>query len=361
MHTIFAKALQQEELTLEEGVFLYEHAPLAQLMFVANELRKIHRPDNVVTWIIDRNVNIGNACVSRCKFCNFHCKLNSRKAYVTTLEEYDEKIAVLEALGGNQLLIQGGMNPRLGLDFYIHLFSELKRRHPNIKLHALGPPEIAYLAQREKCTTMEVLQTLHAAGLDSLPGAGAEILVDRVRRIISPGKCNVETWLNVMRRAHELDLVTSATMMYGHIETIEERIQHLITLRDLQSCRPIHSKGFTAFIPWAFYSKGTQLAAEFPRDYSIRSAEYIRMIAISRIMLPNIENIQASWLTVGLPTAQVCLHGGAHDLGSIMIEENVVSQAGARFTAHKEELKHAIVQAGFVPKLRNQGYEIIHL
>jgi len=359
MHTIFTKALQQKELTLEEGVFLYTHAPLAQLLFAANELRKIRRPTNVVTWIIDRNVNIGNECVSRCKFCNFHCKPGSEKAYITTQEEYDEKIAVLESLGGNQLLIQGGMNPRLGLDFYIQLFSELKRRHPNIKLHALGPPEIAYLAQREHTTPMEVLKTLHAAGLDSLPGAGAEILVDRVRRIISPAKCSAETWLNIMHDAHTLGLTTSATMVYGHIETVEERVQHLIALRNLQNRRPAHSKGFTAFIPWAFYSKDTRLAAEFPRDYSIRSAEYIRMIAISRIMLPNIENIQASWLTVGLPTAQVCLHGGAHDLGSIMIEENVVSQAGARFTAHKEELKHAIEQAGFVPKLRNQGYEIV--
>ncbi len=360
MQTILNKALQQKELTLEEAVFLYKNAPLAQLMFVANELRKIYRPDNVVTWIIDRNVNIGNVCVSRCKFCNFHCLPGSEKAYVTTQEEYAEKIAVLEALGGNQLLIQGGMNPRLGLDFYVHLFSELKRRHPNILLHALGPPEIAYLAQREHCTPMEVLKTLNAAGLDSLPGAGAEILVDRVRRIISPGKCSAETWLSIMHDAHTLGLTTSATMMYGHIETIEERMQHLIAIRELQNRRPIHSKGFTAFIPWAFYSKGTLLAQEFPRDYSIHSAEYVRMIAMSRIMLPNVENIQASWLTVGLPTAQLCLHGGAHDLGSIMIEENVVSQAGARFTAQKEELKNAIVQAGFIPKLRTQSYEIFN-
>ncbi|MDR1762177.1 MAG: dehypoxanthine futalosine cyclase, partial [Bacteroidales bacterium] len=198
MYTIFNKALQQKELTLEEGGFLYKRATLAQLMFVANELRKIRRPANVVTWIIDRNVNISNVCVSRCKFCNFHCLPGSNKAYVTTLEEYDEKIAVLEALGGNQLLIQGGMNPRLDLDFYIHLFSELKHRHPNILLHALGPPEIAYLAQREHATPMEILKTLHAAGLDSLPGAGAEILVDRVRRIVSPGKCSTHTWLSIM-------------------------------------------------------------------------------------------------------------------------------------------------------------------
>ncbi|MDR0941265.1 MAG: CofH family radical SAM protein, partial [Bacteroidales bacterium] len=255
--------------------------------------------------------------------------------------------------------IQGGMNPRLKLDFYVNLFSELKRRHPNIKLHALGPPEIAYIAQREHASPMEVLKTLHAAGLDSLPGAGAEILVDRVRSIISPGKCSAQTWLSIMHDAHQLGLTTSATMMYGHIETIEERMQHLIAVRELQNRRPPHSKGFTAFIPWVFYSKGTQLAAEFPRNYTVQSAEYVRMIAISRIMLPNIEHIQASWLTVGLPTAQLCLHGGAHDLGSIMIEENVVSQAGARYSTQKEELQKAIVQAGFIPRLRNQAYEII--
>lgn len=358
MISTLQKALRREELTLEEGTFLYKQAALSQLMYVANELRKIHRPTNIVTWIIDRNVNIGNVCVSRCKFCNFHCLPGSNKAYVTTLDEYDEKIAVLEALGGNQLLIQGGMNPRLDLDFYINLFSELKRRHPNIKLHALGPPEIAYLAQREHCSPKEILKTLHAAGLDSLPGAGAEILVDRVRSIISPGKCNSQTWLDTMHSAHELGLTTSATMMYGHIESIEERMQHLIAIRNLQNQRPAHSEGFTAFIPWVFYSKGTQLADEFPGNYAVQSAEYVRIIAISRIMLPNIENIQASWLTVGLPTAQLCLHGGAHDLGSIMIEENVVSQAGARFSTQKEELQNAIIQAGFTPKLRNQAYEI---
>ncbi|MDR2963059.1 MAG: CofH family radical SAM protein [Bacteroidales bacterium] len=359
MYSILQKALHAQELSLEEGVFLYEHAPLAELMFAANEVRKIHRPTGVVTWIIDRNVNIGNVCVSRCKFCNFHCLPGSEKSYLTSFEEYDEKIAVLEALGGNQLLIQGGMNPRLGLNFYVHLFSELKRRHPNILLHALGPPEIAYIAQREKTAPIDVLKTLHAAGLDSLPGAGAEILVDRVRRIVSPGKCSAQTWLSIMHDAHTLGLCTSATMMYGHIETTTERIQHLIAIRDLQNRRPAHSEGFTAFIPWVFYSKGTALAAEFPRNYAIRSAEYVRMIAISRIMLPNIANIQASWLTVGLPTAQLCLHAGAHDLGSIMIEENVVSQAGAGFSTNAEELKHAIIQAGFTPKLRNQQYEII--
>ena len=251
------------------------------------------------------------------------------------------------------------MHPKLGLDFYKNLFSELKRRHPNIKLHALGPPEIAYIAKRENISPREVLEALHASGLDSLPGAGAEILCDRVRKYLSPGKCDSETWLNVMREAHKMKLTTSATMMYGHIETIEERMEHLVKIRQLQNEKPSDSDGFTAFIPWPFYSKGTALEKLTQQEFKIRKDEYIRMIAISRIMLPNIPHIQASWLTVGLPTAQICLHGGADDLGSIMIEENVVSQAGAKYSVKKNELPEAIKEAGFTPQLRNQHYDYV--
>lgn len=356
-HNILTKALNQQELSIEEGAFLFRTAPLAELQFVADEIRKKYRPNNVVTWIIDRNVNITNACISGCKFCNFHKRLNEDGIYITSFEEYDQKIAELELYGGNQLLIQGGMHPKLGLDFYKQLFSELKRRHPNIKLHALGPPEIAYIAKRESLTAREVLESLHQSGLDSLPGAGAEILCDRVRKYLSPGKCDSETWLDVMREAHKMKLTTSATMMYGHIETIEERMEHLVKIRQLQNEKPSDSDGFTAFIPWPFCSKGTALEKLTQHEFTIRKKEYIRMIAISRIMLPNIPHIQASWLTVGLPTAQICLHGGADDLGSIMIEENVVSQAGASYSVHKDELPNAIKEAGFTPQLRNQHYD----
>lgn len=358
---LLEKALRREDLSIEEGNFLYTQASLSALMYTANEIRKTYRPDNVVTWIIDRNVNITNVCISRCTFCNFHKLINQEGTYITQLDEYSEKIRELEACGGNQLLIQGGMHPQLGIDFYAQLFTSLKQRHPLIKLHALGPPEIAYIAQREHMAYADVLRTLLNAGMDSLPGAGAEILQDHIRAKVSPGKCNTQTWLDVMHEAHKIGIVTSATMMYGHIETIADRMAHLVLIRDLQYKKPSHSKGFTAFIPWPFYSKNTKLAQQTGKSYPIQHLEYIRMIAISRIMLTNIDNIQASWLTVGIPTAQICLHAGAHDMGSIMIEENVVSQAGAAFTAKKEELQEAIQQAGFIPKLRNQGYEIVSL
>lgn len=359
VHTLLVKALKLQDLSIEEGAFLFRNAALADLQFVADEIRKKFRNDGIVTWIIDRNVNITNACISGCKFCNFHKRLNEDGIYITTIEEYDKKIAELELLGGSQLLIQGGMHPKLGLDFYKNLFSELKRKHPQIKLHALGPPEIAYIAKRENMSLRNVLESLHQSGLDSLPGAGAEILCDRVRKFLSPGKCDAETWLAVMREAHKMHLTTSATMMYGHIETIEERMEHLVKIRALQHEKPSDSDGFTAFIPWPFCSKGTVLEKISDHPFSIKQEEYIRMIAISRIMLPNIPHIQASWLTVGLPTAQICLHGGADDLGSIMIEENVVSKAGASYSVQKDELPQAIREAGFTPQLRNQHYDYI--
>ncbi len=359
VYSLLTKALQKDELSLEEGVFLYNNASLSDLSFVANEIRKTHRSDNVVTWIIDRNVNITNVCNSGCKFCNFHTLPNSENAFVTSIEEYSEKIKELEEIGGNQLLIQGGHNPKLNIDFYKNLFSEIKKKHPNIKLHALGPPEIVFIAKRAKKTYKQVLIELREAGMDSLPGAGAEILSNSVRKQLSPGKCNADEWLDVMREAHKLNITTSATMMYNHIETIEDRINHLIKIRELQNEKPEYSEGFTAFIPWPFCSKDTKLFQITQKDYSVSHIDYIRMIAISRIMLTNIKNIQASWLTVGIPTAQICLHSGAHDLGSIMIEENVVSKAGATYKTDKFQLVRAIEEAGFTPKLRNQSYEYI--
>ncbi len=359
IHYLLDKALDLQELTIEEGAYLFRNASLPELQFVADSIRKHFRPTNVVSWIIDRNVNITNACISGCKFCNFHKKINQDGIYITTQSEYDKKIEELELFGGDQLLIQGGMHPKLGLDFYKQLFSELKQRHPNIKLHALGPPEIAYIAKKEHLSPREVLEQLHTAGLDSLPGAGAEILSDRVRKYLSPGKCDSQTWLDIMKEAHKMKLTTSATMMYGHIETIEERMEHLVRIRQVQSEKPADSDGFTAFIPWPFCSKGTELEKISGQVFNINKNEYIRMIAISRIMLPNIPHIQASWLTVGLPTAQICLYGGADDLGSIMIEENVVSQAGATYSVKKNELPEAIREAGFIPKLRNQHYDLL--
>lgn len=358
--TLFDKALSLNPLTLEEGLFLYLNAPTNELLFVGSELRKIHVPGNKVTWQIDRNVNITNVCISGCKFCNFHCSLNDNSAYITSIGEYKLKIEELQRFGGNQLLLQGGLHPKLGLEFYTSLFSELKDLFPNIKLHALGPPEIAFIAKLEKKPYREVLLTLMDAGLDSLPGAGAEILVDRVRKSISPGKPDSKAWLDVMAEAHELGLVTSATMMIGHIETMEERIEHLVKLRDLQAKKPTDASGFLNFIVWTFQGKGTKLE-NLGVNYIVTPEEYIRTIAICRIMLNNIKHIQASWLTVGKDTAQVCLHAGADDFGSIMIEENVVSSAGATNRMDSYGMQKAIVEAGYIPQLRNQKYEHIAL
>jgi len=351
------RALTLEHLSAEEGVVLFEHAPTADLMYVGNALRQKHVPGNVVTWIIDRNSNTTNVCIANCKFCNFYRRPGHPESYITTIDEYVEKIEEMFRYGGEQLLLQGGHHPDLGLTFYCDLFRGLKSRFPQLKLHALGPPEIAHITKLEQSTHTEVLKALIDAGLDSLPGAGAEILDDRVRRLISRGKCGAQEWLDVMRAAHQLGLTTSATMMFGHVETNLERMSHLVKIRQVQAEKPAYGKGFLAFIPWPFQDENTILKNLKRARNTCTGDEYIRMIAMSRIMLPNVTNIQASWLTVGKDVAQICLHSGANDFGSIMIEENVVSAAGAphRFTA--KGIQNAIAEAGFTPQLRNQQYE----
>ena len=354
---LLQKALNLEFLTIDEGVFLLEQASTAELMWAANQLRFQHVPEPRVTWIIDRNSNTTNVCIANCKFCNFFRVPNHPESYITTIDEYKVKIDELFAYGGDQLLLQGGHHPDLGLHFYVDLFQQLKKLYPTLKLHALGPPEIAHITKLEKSSHLEVLQALKNAGLDSLPGAGAEILNDRVRRRISRGKCSGQEWLDVMRAAHQLDLTTSATMMFGHIETNEERIEHLALIRQVQAEKPAHSKGFIAFIPWPFMDEDTILKKLNHKRADVSGDEYVRMIAISRLMLPNVQNIQASWLTVGKAVAQICLHAGANDFGSIMIEENVVSAAGAAFRFTAQGIQDAIQEAGYTPQLRTQQYE----
>ncbi|MDE3247065.1 MAG: dehypoxanthine futalosine cyclase [Bacteroidota bacterium] len=355
--SLYQKALQFEFLSVEEGVFLFEQAPLSDLMQVADELRKKQVPHGKVTWIIDRNLNTTNVCIANCKFCNFYRIPGSADAYITSIETYQKKIDETFRLGGEQLLLQGGHHPELGLQYYVDTFRQLKKLYPTLKLHALGPPEVAHITKLEKSTHREVLMALKEAGLDSLPGPGAEILVDRVRRLISKGKCGSEEWLQIMETAHQLDLTTSATMMFGHVETIHERFEHLVKLREVQAKKPAHAKGFIAFIPWTFQDVDTLLARIRGVHNLVTAEEYIRMIALSRIMLPNVKNIQASWLTVGKQVAQVCLHAGANDFGSIMIEENVVSAAGAPHRFTYKGIQEAIKEAGFEPQLRNQQYE----
>ena len=354
---LLKRALDFDFLSIEEGVFLFEHAPIAELVYVANELRKIQKPDGKVTWQIDRNVNTTNVCIANCKFCNFYSIPGHPEAYITGIDTYKKKIEETFKWGGDQLLLQGGHHPELGLKFYTDLFRELKKLYPQLKLHSLGPPEVAHITKLEKSTHTEVLKALVDAGLDSLPGAGAEILNDRVRRLVSKGKCGGKEWLDVMRAAHQLNITTSATMMFGHVETIYERFEHLVWLRQVQSEKPKDAKGFLAFIPWTFQDVDTLLTEIRGVKNQTTAEEYIRMIAMSRIMLPNVINIQASWLTVGKEIAQICLHAGANDFGSIMLEENVVSAAGAPHRFTYKTIQDAIREAGFEPQLRNQQYE----
>ena len=356
---IYSKALNSGEISIADGLDLYNYAPTEDLMFIGNEIRHRMNPGNEAGWMVDRNVNITNICFSQCSFCNFCRKKDSEDAYITTIDEYKKKIDELYSLGGDQLLLQGGMNPQLGISFYTNLFRELKKLYPSLKLHALGPPEIVYLSGKERLTYKEVLTRLISAGLDSLPGAGAEILADRVRKIVSPAKATVTEWLNVMKEAHALNLPTSATMMFGHIETKEERIRHLVLLRELQDKKPENHYGFIAFIPWPFQDKGTVLSEKSGVKNSVNGLEYIRTIAISRIMLNNIRNIQASILTVGKDIAMLSLHSGANDIGSVMIEENVVSAAGSLNRFNSEEMQSIISDAGLIPRKRNQKYETV--
>ena len=361
INNLLQRARRLEWLTPEEGVFLFENAATTELMYVGNAMRQHHVPGNTVTWIIDRNSNTTNVCIANCKFCNFYRRPGHEESYITTMEEYREKIEETFRLGGEQLLLQGGHHPDLGLQYYATLFRALKSEYPNLKLHALGPPEIAHVSKLAGMSHYEVLKTLKESGLDSLPGAGAEILDDRVRRLISKGKCGGQEWLDVMRAAHQLELTTSATMMFGHIETNLERMEHFAAIRQVQSEKPDGAKGFLAFIPWPFQDEDTILRKIKRARNAVTGDEYVRMIAMSRIMLPNVVNIQASWLTVGKQVAQACLHAGANDFGSIMIEENVVSAAGARFRFTADGIQNAIREAGLTPQLRNQQYEFREL
>ncbi len=356
LNSIFRKALDLEELPLEEGLYLYDKASLSELMFHADKIRLKLHPVNIVSYIVDRNINLSNICASNCLFCNF-CRTNkSDEAYVLSLEEYKIKIDELYKLGGRQILLQGGIHKDFGIDFYIKLFKDLKNLYPDLKLHALGPAEIVFIAKLSNLSISETLTTLIDAGLDSLPGAGAEILSDRVRTILSPLKCTSEEWLDVMREAHKLGITTSATMMFGHLETTEERIEHFIKIREVQNHKSESSKGFISFTLWPLAGDNTRLLKKYPDIQAVSKQEFIRMLALSRIMLPNIKNIQVSWLTMGAEVAQLCLNAGANDMSSIMIEENVVSQAGKNNKMGITEMGNCIQEAGFDAVERNQEY-----
>jgi len=353
------KALKLEFLSVEEGLDLYHSSSLSELTIIADLIRKKLHPDEFVSYIVDRNINLSNLCVSNCLFCNFCRTKKSPDSYILTINDYIQKIDELYSLGGRQILLQGGMHPDLNLDYYVNLFKVLKSHFPDLKLHALGPPEIVFVSNNANISVQKTLEKLISAGLDSLPGAGAEILSDRVRKIVSPVKCTSSEWINVMKVAHKMNLTTSATMMFGHLETLKERVEHLILIRETQAQKPNQSKGFISFTLWPLAGENTRLIKKFPNIKTVTNTEFLKMLAFSRIILPNIKNIQTSWLTMGPEIAQVCLSSGANDMSSIMIEENVVSQAGKNNKLNIESMRKLIEQAGYIPVERNQEYEIL--
>lgn len=335
-------------ITFNEALDLYKNADILELGERANEVRKEKHSDNIVTFVIDRNINYTNICTCRCKFCAFYKNKGDEGGYIISKEELSEKIEETKALGGNQVLLQGGLHPDLKIDFYEDMLSFMKSF--GIWLHAFSAPEIAHFAKRSNLSIKETIERLMKAGLDSIPGGGAEILHDDVRKEISPNKIDTKTWLEVMEVAHSLGLKTTATMMFRKNEKPEHIIYHLDELRKLQD----RTNGFTAFIPWPFQPGNTELGGE-----KSTALEYLRVLAISRIYLDNFPNIQVSWVTQGANVAQIALLFGGNDFGSVMIEENVVKAAGIGFRMRTEEIKHTIRMAGFTPAIRNMQYDIL--
>jgi cyclic dehypoxanthinyl futalosine synthase len=340
-----------KRLAPDEALELYRTAPTPLLGRLADQVRARRHPDGIVTYIIDRNVNYTNVCVARCNFCAFYRPVGSPDGYVLGFDELFRKIDETIAVGGVQLLLQGGHNPDLPLAWYEDLFRAIKSRYPAFKLHALSPPEVIHLSRLSQLPVPAVLDRLIAAGLDSVPGGGAEILVDRVRKLLHCyTKATADEWLDVMRHAHRAGLRTTATMMYGTVETDEERLEHLFRLRALQD----ETGGFTAFITWSYQPEHTELAGT-----EATGIDYLRTLAIARLVLDNFDNLQASWVTQGGKVGQLSLAYGANDMGSVMIEENVVRAAGASYCMDEAEIVRNIEDAGFRAKRRNMHYEIL--
>lgn len=345
------KVLGSGRLSQGGALDLYAEATTHELGQLADAVRRRRHPEGVVTYIIDRNVNYTNVCVAHCTFCAFYRRVGSADGYVLGFDEIFKKIDETIAVGGGQLLLQGGHNPDLPLEWYEELFSAVKARYADFKLHALSPPEVIHLSRLSQLPVQAVIARLVKAGLDSIPGGGAEILVDRVRRQLNCyGKATSAEWLDVMRLAHQAGLRTTATMMYGSVETLKERLEHLFRLRALQD----ETGGFTAFIAWSYQPPNTELGGE-----EATGVEYLRTLALARLVLDNFDNIQASWVTQGGKVGQLSLAFGANDMGSVMIEENVVRAAGAAYCMDEVEIARNIVDAGFVPKRRNMHYDIL--
>jgi cyclic dehypoxanthinyl futalosine synthase len=349
--TIAERVRAGERISGDEALALYLEAPTWLLGQLADGIRARRHPDRIVTYIIDRNVNYTNVCVARCNFCAFYRTVGSADGYVLSHEEVFRKIDETLEVGGGQLLLQGGHNPDLPLAWYEDLFQAVKARYPSFKLHALSPPEVLHISRMSKRPVPEVIGALVDAGLDSIPGGGAEILVDRVRKLLNCySKATADEWLAVMGEAHRAGLRSTATMMYGSVETPAERITHLLRLRELQDA----TGGFTAFITWSYQPDHTELAG-----VELTGVEYLRTLALSRIVLDNFDNLQASWVTQGGKVGQLSLAFGANDMGSVMIEENVVRAAGASYCMDEVEIVRNVENAGFTAKRRNMHYEVL--
>ncbi len=345
------KVLAGERLSAAEAIALYRSASTLLLGRLADHVRARKHPERMVTYIIDRNVNYTNVCVARCNFCAFYRPVGAADGYVLGFEEIFRKIDETIALGGEQFLLQGGHNPDLPLAWYEDLFRAIKDRYPSFRLHALSPPEVVHLSRLSRLPVPDVIDRLVDAGLDSIPGGGAEILVDRVRQLLHCyGKATSDEWIGVMRHAHHVGLRTTATMMYGTVETLEERIEHMLRVRDLQD----ETGGFTAFIAWSYQPEHTELGGT-----EATGIEYLRTLATARLVLDNVENLQASWVTQGGKVGQLSLAFGANDMGSVMIEENVVRAAGAAFCMDEVEIVRNIENAGFTARRRNMHYDIL--
>lgn len=362
--SILEKAHEGRRISRDEACLLFKSHDIISLGNTANSIRIRKHPDSVVTYIIDRNINYSNICVSGCLFCAFYREKNHPEGYLLSEQEISDKISETIQQGGIQILMQGGLHPDFGIDFYEKMLHQIKTKH-QIHIHAFSPPEIIHIAKISKLSIEETLSRLKKAGLDSIPGGGAEILVDRVRKEISPKKCSADEWLEVMEKAHNLGIRSSATMMFGHVETLEERVEHLLKIRELQD----KTGGFTAFIPWPFQPKNTKLCISRSKSknqtatkldrIAVSGFEYLKTLAISRMALDNFANIQASWVTQGEKIAQMALLFGANDMGSTMLEENVVKAAGVSFRMTENDIKRLITDLNFSPRRRNNNYQLL--
>lgn len=347
--SILEKAREGGRVSREEACLLFKSFDIISLGSTANIIRTRKQPDPIVTYIIDRNINYSNICVSGCLFCAFYRQKNHPQAYVLSAKEISDKIIETLKQDGVQILMQGGLHPDFGIDFYERMLQDIKRKH-NIYIHAFSPPEIIHITKVSRLNIEKTLKRLKVAGLESIPGGGAEILMDQIRKKISPNKCSSQEWLDVMEAAHKQGIRSTSTMMFGHIETLEDRVNHLIKIRELQD----KTGGFTAFIPWPFQPKNTKLNCN-----AVSGFEYLKTLAISRIVLDNFTNIQASWVTQGAKIAQMALLFGANDMGSTMLEENVVKAAGVSYEMSEKDITRLITDFGFIPRRRNNGYQLL--